>query len=120
MACEFTQHRDAFRRILIVIRDEYAPPYGSRQRGISHERRRGWMSWGERQTHDEFAAVTQTAAARLDGSPVQFGEALDQRQSDSETTIGSTGHALDLGEHLKNSRDRLRSDSDAIVLDRQQ
>jgi hypothetical protein len=69
--------------------------------------------------HDEFAALTWPVAPRFNPSAMQIKQALYQRQADSEATLGASSTAIDLREHLKDSTQGTRRNSDTVIPDGQ-
>ena len=108
---ELEEQSQALCSILVVVRNEDSPGHGVPGRRLARGLQRGRRGRGNRQPHEEFTALAEAGAARLDRAAMQLGEAFDQRKSESQSTFASTVDAVDLGKHVEHAADRLGCDA---------
>ena len=80
-------------------------------------RLRGPSAGGDRQAHDELAALARAVALRLDGAAVHLDQPLHQRQADAQPALRALQRPVHLGEHVEDAGQHLGRDADAGVPD---
>jgi hypothetical protein len=92
---ELQKHAERIGRIDVVIDYQYSTGH--------HVQRRMWIDGGvralnQRQSNLECGAAAQPFTARLRLSAVHFYEALDNRKTDAQSSLGSIERAFALNE----------------------
>ena len=111
------QHRQARRGVRVVVGDD---DLAHLDRLRAHRAARSRIGSPRRirvarQPHDELRSPARTVAARGDRPAVQLDEAADERESDSEPSLGAVERPLDLREEVEHPWDHLGGDPDAGV-----
>src|ERR1051325_11036578 len=108
-------HREASRRVDIVVDDQDAPGRAAADRSAGMVRfLRGDLAH-QRQPHDEFRTATDAVADRLDRATVQLDEPADQGESDAETALRAVERRIHLREELEHALQHLWRYADTVV-----
>src|SRR5262245_24141496 len=68
-----------------------------------------------RKAHDEFAALAEPCAVRLDAASVHLDELLHQSQANAEPPLGAIQAVLDLCEHNEYLVEHVGGHADAMI-----